>query len=102
MPDYDLISTINRLSLRQQEVLGLICINMDGGHHPKTLNVLKEKGLITSSPQTLGGRFPVVIQRHRATTAAHLAWCQWCSIGVRKAQASARHSSPTHERGKGT
>ena len=73
---------IQRLTPHQQEVLGWIAMNEDGGHHPKTLQVLERLGLIVAEPQVLGGRLPVRVTRYSTPIFVHLAYCAWASTQV--------------------
>lgn len=71
------------LTRAQRRTLGLIAINQDGGHHPKVLKALMDKGLIVESTVTLPGRFPVKIKRYGMDIGAHIAWCEWCARHAR-------------------
>lgn len=75
------VQDIERLTERQRDVLGLVCINQDTGHHPATLAALERRGLIVGRFQTLGAgtSLEVVVQRWSVPLAVHVAWCAWCS-----------------------
>ena len=70
---------ITALKPRQRDVLGCIAMNDDGGHHPRTLQVLEAKELIESYSDILPGRFSVKVTRYRVPIHVHLAYCQWAS-----------------------
>lgn len=80
----DAYNTILTLTKRQQEVLGAIAMNEDGGHHPKTLKVPLEKGLIEATTEILPGRLPVHITRYHTPIHVHIAYCDWASAQVGK------------------
>ena len=80
------IKTFRNLSQYQSDVFELIAINQDGGHHPRTLEVLEKKGLITKHEvQTYGkgnspiDRIPMIIYRYSVPLAVHMEWCEWCA-----------------------
>jgi hypothetical protein len=74
------VRDIAALTERQRDVLGFIAINEDAGHHPATLRALVRKGLIEEREQRLPGPgLPVYVKRYMTPTAAHVAWCAWCS-----------------------
>lgn len=72
-----LIDTLNE---HQRNVLGLIAINQDGGHHPATLTVLENLGLIEQyNDEFLLSRFGIMkIKRYLVPLPVHIAWCSWC------------------------
>ena len=74
------------LSETQAKAFELIAINQDGGHHPRTLEALEKKGLITKHEvQTYGkgnspiDRIPMIIYRYSVPLAVHIEWCEWIS-----------------------
>jgi hypothetical protein len=70
----------DRLTPRQEQVLGQIAIGIDGGHHPRTLEALERRGLIEGRDEViplLRGR--LTIRRYVMPIAAHIAWCEWCA-----------------------
>jgi hypothetical protein len=76
--------TFEGLNKKQTEVLGLIAVGQDGGHHPRTLEVLIKRGFIVEEKQRLGGRFSVTISRYSLPFDVHYRWCQWCGKGMEK------------------
>lgn len=78
----DYRSLIEGLTEKQREVLGMIAMNQDGGHHPRTMEALMKRGLIEQYDEILGGRFPVRIKRYALPIYVHIAWCEWCSVNV--------------------
>lgn len=68
----------NKLTKAQRRVLGLIAINQDEGHHPRTLEALLKKGLIRRTAQILPGPLPVRVYIYYVPIHVHIAWCQWC------------------------
>ena len=77
------VQDIARLPKRQQDVLSLICINEDEGHHPATLQALLRRGLIEEYEDRLAGvtepvLLAVRVKHYRAPIAVHIAWCAWC------------------------
>jgi hypothetical protein len=79
MTSAEALAAIQTLTPRQQHVLGCIAMNEDGGHHPRTLRVLLDTGLIEASTETLGGRWPVRVTRYHTPLFVHLAYCAWAS-----------------------
>lgn len=74
------VRDIAALTERQRDVLGLICLNQDSGHHPATLRSLVRRELVEEHEQRLpGAGLPVYVKRYSAPIAAHMAWCAWCT-----------------------
>lgn len=73
------IEIIKKLPKRQQDVLGHIAINEDGGHPQQTLKVLLAKGLIVEQEEKQPG---LVIKHYAVPVWVHIAWCEWCSQQV--------------------
>lgn len=78
------------LTRRQQEVLGEIAIGFDGGHHPRVLKALLDKGLIETCEQNIYGisrtpidRLAVKVTHYELPLPVHYAWAQWCSTKVK-------------------
>lgn len=72
----------DRLTKRQQEVLGMVAISQDGGHGKRTLESLERHGLIERRQERSSyGRSGAVlaITRWDMPIAVHIAWCDWCS-----------------------
>jgi len=67
------------LPKRQSEVFEQIAIGNDGGHHPKVLQALLDKGLIERGEQQLGGWPPMTVYRYWVPIPIHMEWCEWCS-----------------------
>jgi hypothetical protein len=67
------------LTPAQRDVLGLIAINQDAGHHPATLAALAQRGLIVGYRQTLPGFPPVEITRWEVPVDVHIQWAEWCA-----------------------
>lgn len=81
--DPPLAAEFGRLPERQRDVLGMIAINQDGGHHPATLRALEKCGLIESYTETQSDHIGVFhITRYRVPFPVHMAWCAWCSTQV--------------------
>ncbi len=72
-------SFMDDLTERQREVFGQICIGQDNGHHPRTLAVLAERGLIVGYRDVLDGHPPVEIVRWDVPTPVHIEWARWCA-----------------------
>ena len=72
----------NRLTKKQQAVLGQIACDNDAGHHPQTVESLLKRGLITSYKQNLGGWPPIAIIRYEMPISVHIQWCAWCAEQV--------------------
>jgi hypothetical protein len=79
---------IDKLSPREQEVLGWVYVGEDGGHPQNTLDSLVHKGWIESFTGTLPGkksgspieRLPITVKRYTFPSIAHhMAWCEWCA-----------------------
>jgi hypothetical protein len=70
---------MDELTERQREVFGQICIGQDGGHHPRTLAALAERGLIDSYRELWDGRPPVEIVRWYVPVPVHMEWARWCA-----------------------
>ncbi len=70
---------MDSLTERQREVFGLICIGQDRGHHPRTLKVLAERGLIVGYRDVLDGHPPVEIIRWDVPIPVHMEWARWCA-----------------------
>lgn len=75
MTDLDMAA----LTPRQRDVLGLIAINEDGGHHPAVLAALATRGLIVPYREVLPGQPPVEVVRWTVPIHIHIQWCEWCS-----------------------
>lgn len=75
------LATFDRLPARQRDVLGLVAIGQDGGHHPATLRALERRGLIVGyrEHRRLDG-LPLLVQRWEVPIPVHVVWCAWCSI----------------------
>lgn len=68
------------LTKKQQHVLGMVSINLDGGHNRSTLDSLVKKGLIERYEEpSMAGPFKMSIHRYRVPLAVHMAWCYWCA-----------------------
>lgn len=70
---------MDALTERQRFVLGNIAIGLDGGHHPRTLVALAEKGLIVGHRETLPGHPPVEVTRWEVPVDVHIQWAEWCA-----------------------
>ncbi len=70
---------MDTLTERQQYVLGSIAIGQDGGHHPRTLQVLAERGLIVGHRVQLAGMPPVEVVRWEVPIDVHIQWAEWCA-----------------------
>ncbi len=70
---------MDALTEAQRTVLGNIAIGFDGGHDPRTLLALAERGLIVGYRQTLPGRPPVEVTRWEVPIGVHIAWAEWCA-----------------------
>ncbi len=69
-----------RLTEKQQQVLGLIAMNEDAGHHPQVLKSLVNKGLIEAYKEDSHDRYgKLVITKYRMPLPVHIEWCNWCS-----------------------
>ncbi len=82
MTDNEFKTAIKGLTVKQKNVMGMVAMNRDGGHHPKTLAVLVERGLIDEYDERLGGRgerFPITIKRYEMPIHVHIPFCRWCS-----------------------
>lgn len=68
------------LTPRQRDVLGLIAICQDQFHHPRTLKVLLDRGLIYEYIEEQPGVLGILrVKRYAMDLMTHIAWCQWCS-----------------------
>lgn len=67
------------LTAAQRDVLGQIAISQDGGHHPKVLAALEDKGLIVGYRQMLGGHPPLEVIRWVLPIGVHIQWAAWCA-----------------------
>lgn len=67
------------LTPAQRDVLGLIAVGEDGGHHPKVLAALAAKGLIVGYLENLGGNPPMTVVRWEVPIHIHMQWAQWCA-----------------------
>ena len=71
---------INKLTKKQQDVLGWIAIGQDGGHYPRTLDALFKKGLILFEERKHVDRFGTFTYKvPYLPINVHMAWCKWCS-----------------------
>ena len=80
------MARFRNLSESQSNVFELIAINQDWGHHPRTLEALEKKGLITKHEGVSYGsgnsaldRIPMKIYRYQVPLDVHIEWCDWCS-----------------------
>lgn len=75
------------LPQRQFEALSSIAFGGDGeGYHPKTLEALKNKGLVEPYENKIYGignspidRIPLVVIAYYMPIAEHIQFCQWCA-----------------------
>lgn len=68
------------LTANQRRVFEAIAINEDGGHHPKTLRVLLNRGLIVAAEELdQRGWPPLMITRYHVPLPIHMKWCAWCA-----------------------
>jgi hypothetical protein len=72
-------AAIEKLTERQRDVFGQVCLNNDAGHPRRTLELLERLGLVVSCGQVLKSRLgAIVVKRYDfASIAAHMAWCRW-------------------------
>jgi hypothetical protein len=77
---------IDKLSNKQRHVLGMIAMNEDGGHPPRTILSLLKLNLIVAYKEQMVGkgksvvdRIPLTVTRYDVPTPVHIAWCEWCS-----------------------
>lgn len=66
----------NRLSETQLQVLAMIAMNQDCGHHPRTIKSLLDKGLIVSYDEITNWGH---LKRFNMPIDVHVHWCAWCS-----------------------
>jgi hypothetical protein len=69
----------DKLSKKEQDVLGNIAINLDGGHNSKTIKALLKKGLIIETEEHQGA---LTIKHYAVPLPIHMQWCYWCSHQV--------------------
>lgn len=70
------------LSKRQQDVLGWVAIgvDLDLGHHPRTLASLVKLGLIEEYEEHQPGALGMLrVKRYATPLHVHVAWCYWCA-----------------------
>jgi hypothetical protein len=75
------------LTKKQLNVLSCIAFGGEGSmHHPATLKVLEDKGLIESYECKIYGkgnsmidRIPMTVKRYEMPIAEHIEFCRWCS-----------------------
>lgn len=72
-------SFMDTLTVRQRDVFGQICIGLDGGHNPRILKVLAERGLIVGYRELLDGHLLVEVIRWDVLPWAHIEWANWCA-----------------------
>jgi hypothetical protein len=70
---------MDALTEPQRTVLGNIAIGVDGGHNPRTLAALAERGLIVGYRQTTPGFPPVEVTRWEMPIGVHIQWAEWCA-----------------------
>lgn len=76
----DEVLDFDRLTDRQREVLSLIAVNQDGGHHSRVLKYLLAKKLIEEVVQEEKDRMGTFrIRRYVVPLPIHIAWCEYCS-----------------------
>ena len=75
----DIKKAIKLLKPGQRAVFDQICVGNDGGHHPRTLDLLFRKGLVEWYDEDLGGRPPMTVKRYVVPIPIHMAWCEVCS-----------------------
>ena len=68
---------IKSLTPKQRAAFDSICIDQDGGHHPKTLQSLVKKGLVRKYEEQQG--FCTIFRYDVANMKTHIAWCDVCS-----------------------
>lgn len=67
------------LTAKQLDALGQIALGNDGGHHPKTLKALQERGLIERhAVRAVGERLPFYDIHYSVPIPIHMQWCAWC------------------------
>ena len=80
------MNTYRGLTKRQLEVLSCIAFGGESGmHHPATLKVLEDKGLVVAHEVKVYGkgnsvidRIPMTIKRYDMPIAEHIEFCRWC------------------------
>lgn len=72
----ELKSIIKGLTPKQRSAFDAICINQDGGHHPKTLESLEKKRLIQRYEEQQG--ICTIFRYDVANMGVHMAWCEVC------------------------
>lgn len=73
------VSFVESLTAAQRDTLSAIAVGMDGGHNPRTLAVLAERGLIVGYRETLPGSPPVEVVRWEVPLPVHVEWARWCA-----------------------
>jgi hypothetical protein len=77
------------LTPAQQWTLGKIAINEDQFHHPRTLKVLIDRGLIHEHEEQHPGALGMLkVKRYGMDIATHMAWCYWCSAKLKEEEAN--------------
>lgn len=68
------------LTAKQEDVLGLIAMGCDHGHHPATVKSLIKRGLVIEHEVILPDpRFPIRMKVYEMPLYHHMRWCQWCA-----------------------
>ena len=65
----------------QRRAFEAIATGQDGGHHPKSIAALLEKGLILQSWRVVGrdALGDIEVPGYWVPFNTHIRWCEWCS-----------------------
>lgn len=66
----------------QLAVFEQIALNQDAGHNPRTLQVLRDRGLIEAEEVNMGGHPPMTVTRYHVPIHVHMRWCAWAGENV--------------------
>lgn len=69
------------LTKAQENALGLISMGRPPHASPRTIQALKDAGLITESQRVVGrDRFgAITVPDYEMPTPVHIEWCSWCA-----------------------